>query len=167
MRSLHPHSGGIVGTGSVCKGELWEESTHLVTLWALGLWWICMAEGRSAMGEFLSMECILSSAPVSWEGAWRPDRDRLGWRRLGSSLANPRSMKCGQTSSPHPKQGVPWTGMTLPGNLGPARGAGKLGQCFRELDPPGIRDLGPESVCLSRGASVTGNGRAGSKGELS
>lgn len=74
------------------------------------------------------MEYILSSAPVSWEGAWRPDRDRLGWRRLGSSLANPRSMKCGQTSSPHPKHGVPWTGMTLPGNLSPARGAGEPGR---------------------------------------
>lgn len=167
MPYLHPHSGGIIGIGSVCKGELWKEpTTHLVTLWALGLRRICTA-GTKATGEFPSMECILSSAPVSWEGAWRPGRDRLGWRRLGSSLANPRSMKYGQTSSPHPKHGVPWTGMTLPGNLGPARGAGESGQCFRELDPPGIRDLGPESVCLCCGVSVMGNGRAGSKGELS
>lgn len=103
------------------------------------------------MGEFPSMKWILSSAPVSWDGAWRPDRDRPGWRRLGSSFANPRSMKCSQTSSPHPKHGVPWTGMTLPGNLGPAKGAGEPGQCFRGLDLPGIRDLGLESVCLCHG----------------
>lgn len=55
MPYLHPHSGGIIGIGSVCKGKLWKEpTTHLVTLWALGLWRICRAEGRRQRGSSLA-----------------------------------------------------------------------------------------------------------------
>lgn len=40
-----------------------------------------------------------------------------------SSVANFRSVKCSQTSSPLPKHGVPWAGMSTPRQLGPCQGS--------------------------------------------